>query len=653
MTKLSNPQPPLWNISIKKRFSFTKVFPEGSSQQELFEEAVRDPVDAFINGANVLLFAYGPTASGKTYTIQGTPTDPGVVPRTLDRLFRALGHQKNKLLGEKGACGAVDFSTFSLPASDSDGSLSLSRSSNCSYGDRAQVLLWLSFYEIYNEGIYDLLLPSLEAATKKKGGQRRTTLKLGEDRAKRAFVRGLIEVPVHSADEAHRLLCLARNNQSLAETQLNHSSSRSHCVFTVRIVSSIVDSRDRSKSWHINTLMLCDLAGSEKPSKAGTDGRRLREAGRINTSLMVLGRCLEGLRNNQDAPKKAYVPFRESKLTKVMQAYFTTGGQVSLIVNICPALSMLEESLNALKFSAVAIEVVPQQLELRHTRCKETVRRLTERWNRGRFGAAPFPQIPDKDAAATGGLNADEAEELFDTIEAQRRDIDALEHELSNARNQLAWERKMVAAHKAEVNDYEGIVKSLERSLRLQRERSDHEMSIRIENACQITRLQMYREAERGSVMELLGSLEKANHRIAELEKELAELRTAQDDSTAEDGCEQSQHAAIAAVEAKEKEPSHLQQALMSAIDEHIEEDANENCPRRTTRHTRRTTRATRSKAKSVAPSELSDSFADIKALRRTTSHMKKSVSRPDDALLAGCLWARVAAWPQAAVRTS
>ncbi|KAL1419750.1 hypothetical protein MTO96_004670 [Rhipicephalus appendiculatus] len=549
----------------QKRFSFTKVFPEGSSQEQLFQEAVQDPVDAFINGANVLLFAYGPTNGGKTYTMQGPPTEPGVVPRTLDRLFRVLGPQvgkgapvrpdcfddvlllsaeeeasalgqKNKLLGEKGARSAADFSTFHLPASESDGSLFISRSSDYGYDDKAEALLWLSFYEIYNEGIYDLLLPSLEAASKKTGGQRRTILKLGEDRAKRSFVRGLIEVPVHSADEAHRLLCLARNNQSIAETQLNRSSSRSHCVFTVRLVSSTVDSRNGSQNWHVNTLMLCDLAGSERPSKAGTDGSRLREAGRINTSLMVLSRCLESLRNNKDASKSACVPFRESKLTKVMQAYFTTGGQVSLIVNICPAMSMLEESLNALKFSAVAIEVVPLQLELRHTRCKEAVRRLSEHWSRasGAFCAAELSQIPAEDAAA-GALDADAAEELFETIEAQQRDLDALERELNDTRSQLAWAQKMAAANEAEVNDYKEIVKNLEKSLRAQRDRSDKEMAVRVENACEITRLEMYRRAERGSTMELLGRLEDAQSQIADLKKELAQQAAVQDDSVTED----------------------------------------------------------------------------------------------------------------------
>ncbi|KAL3219153.1 hypothetical protein MRX96_030605 [Rhipicephalus microplus] len=520
---------------------FTKVFPEGSSQEQLFQEAVQDPVDSFINGANVLLFAYGPTNGGKTYTMQGPPTQPGIVPRTLDRLFkgcldlRCAGGapvrpdcfddavllsaeeeasallQKNKLLGEKGARSAADFSTFHLPASESDRSLFASCSSDSSYDDKAQALLWLSFYEIYNEGIYDLLLPSLEAASKKNGGQRRIILKLGEDRAKRSFVRGLIEVPVHSADEAHRLLCLARNNQSIAETQLNRSSSRSHCVFTVRLVSSTVDSRNGSQNWHVNTLMLCDLAGSERPSKAGTDGSRLREAGRINTSLMVLSRCLEGLRNNKGLFKECLCAFQRKQVDK---------GDASLLHNGWSSLS----------------DFVPQQLELRHTRCKEAVRRLSERWSRasGAFRGVAVSPIPAEDAAA-GGLDADAAEELFETIEAQQRDLDALERELDDTRRQLAWSQKMAAANEAEVNDYKEMVKELEKSLRTQRDRFDHEIAVRVQNACEITRLEMHRKAERGSPMELLSRLEEAQCQIANLNKELTEQATAQDDSVAED----------------------------------------------------------------------------------------------------------------------
>ncbi|XP_049519257.1 kinesin-like protein KIFC2 [Dermacentor silvarum] len=149
----------------QKRFSFTKVFPEGSSQEQVFQEAVQDRVDAFVKGANVLLFAYGPTASGKTHTMEGPPTDPGVVPRTIERVFRLLGpgvcqeapvrpvgyddvasfsaeekasvlSLKRKLLDQEGARSAADFSAFHPHSNNSDGSPS--GSCDSSYSDKAQ-----------------------------------------------------------------------------------------------------------------------------------------------------------------------------------------------------------------------------------------------------------------------------------------------------------------------------------------------------------------------------------------------------------------------------------------------------------------------------------------------------------------------------------
>ncbi|XP_077517656.1 LOW QUALITY PROTEIN: kinesin-like protein KIF20A [Amblyomma americanum] len=518
----------------QKCFNFNMVFPEGSSQEQLFQGVVQDSLDAFIEGRNVLLFAHGPTASGKTHTMQGPCTDPGIVLRTLDRLFRLLGTQicqgaavrpdcfdevvqlstteeaavlqlKNQLLGEKGARSAADCSTYHLPHNGSDASLFLSLSSSGSNDSAGQVLLWLSFYEINNERIYDLLLPSAEAPTKKAKGTCRTLLRLGEDHAKRFFIRGLIEVPIHTADEAHRLLCLAYHNRSIAETHLNRNSSCSHSVFTVRLVASGAGSQD----WHVSSLMLCDLAGSEKPSKSGTNGSQLREAGRINTSLMVLSRCLEGLCRNKDAAKKVPVPFRDSKLTKVMQAYFTMGGQISLVVNICPSMAMFQESLNALKFSGIACQVVPLQLEPRHERCRKAVRRLTEVWSNARASTGEGDSFMAADSSAGPAiLDRAETDELFDTVTA-------LQQELDNTQKALRWNERMLSASRAEVTDYKNLVAEMEKTHELLRI-ADKEMATRIRNACEITRLDLYRTAEAGSTMEHLGRLEEAERRVAE-----------------------------------------------------------------------------------------------------------------------------------------
>ncbi|KAG0423609.1 hypothetical protein HPB47_000619 [Ixodes persulcatus] len=344
----------------QRKFSFTKVFPELSQQEDIFEEVVGGPLASFMAGHHVLLFAYGPTGSGKTYTMQGTPEQPGLIPRTLDRLFRLVGPQltsrvsfaplyfgevqpleyrderyilqkRDDLLLQQRAKDAAEYSTFLFTSSSTTSSCDASAFKLGS----ADVSVWVSCYEIYNENIYDLLV-SLGR------GQRRT-LKLGEDHDHRAYVKNLTEVPVQTAEDAYALLCVARRNLSIAETRLNQSSSRSHCMFNIRLVRC----NDASDEPAVSCLTLCDLAGSENPGKTGNVGSRLREAGRINNSLLVLGRCLEALRLGKEAEQRA--PFRDSKLTQSLSS-----------VNVSPALAVLEESLGALKFSALATEVGPR-----------------------------------------------------------------------------------------------------------------------------------------------------------------------------------------------------------------------------------------------------------------------------------------------------
>lgn len=201
--------------------------------------------------------------------------------------------KRDDLLKLQRARNAAEYSTFLFPSLSSDTSILPPKP--------REVVVWVSCYEIYNENIYDLLVP-LER------GQRRT-LKLGEDRNHRSYVKDLTEVPVQTAEDAYGLFCTARRNLSIAETRLNQSSSRSHCMFNVRLVRCDEDGPA------VSCLTLCDLAGSNNPTKTGNMGSRLREAGRINNSLVVLGRCLKALRLGKGAEK--WAPFRDSKLTQV------------------------------------------------------------------------------------------------------------------------------------------------------------------------------------------------------------------------------------------------------------------------------------------------------------------------------------------------
>lgn len=133
---------------------------------------------------------------------------------------------------------------------------------------------------------------------------------------------GLREVCVHSANEALQVLLLGKQNLHFAATKLNHNSSRSHCVFCVKMIRTNDDVNPTTAV--VNMISFCDLAGIERTTKTQSRGERLKEAANINTSLLVLGRCLEVIRNNSIPGKhKTIVPYRESKLTKILQNFLS------------------------------------------------------------------------------------------------------------------------------------------------------------------------------------------------------------------------------------------------------------------------------------------------------------------------------------------
>ncbi|CDQ87033.1 unnamed protein product [Oncorhynchus mykiss] len=210
--------------------------------------------------------------------------------------------------------------------------------------------VWVSFCEIYNENIHDLL------ESVPIGAQKRTTLRLSQDVKGNSFVKDLKWIQVNNAEEAYKVMKLGKKNQSFASTKLNLLSSRSHSIFSVRILR-MEDARI-PRVISISELSLCDLAGSERCAKTQNKGERLKEAGNINTSLMTLGKCINTLRQSQQSKLPQHVPFRESKLTHYLQGFFCGRGKACMIVNVNQCASMYDETLNVLKFSAVAQKVV-------------------------------------------------------------------------------------------------------------------------------------------------------------------------------------------------------------------------------------------------------------------------------------------------------
>uniref|UniRef100_UPI0037E872B7 kinesin-like protein KIF20A n=1 Tax=Semicossyphus pulcher TaxID=241346 RepID=UPI0037E872B7 len=369
------------------KFSFSQIFGPETTQSELFEDTVKSQMSDFLDGKNALIFSYGVTNAGKTFTIQGSPKEPGILPRVLDATFHYIrGHQydamdlkpylrndaqyldADQVKQERSAKAAIFASVKEdcEPLRGSGGSESLScsgpalTSSSSSYDQTAlacnpaeagstQFALWVAFFEIYNECVYDLLQPSLCCKSKK-----RASLRVCDDGAGNAYVKDLRWINIQALSEASRLLQFGNKNRSAAATKMNQSSSRSHSIFTMKLLKI-----DGSTVRRISEFSLCDLAGSERCNKTKTFGERLKEAGNINNSLLILGKCITALRNNQtDRTRGSYIPFRESKLTKLFQAVFCGKGRASMIVNINQCASTYDETLHVMKFSAVAKQVV-------------------------------------------------------------------------------------------------------------------------------------------------------------------------------------------------------------------------------------------------------------------------------------------------------
>ncbi|KAI3695229.1 hypothetical protein L1987_78221 [Smallanthus sonchifolius] len=284
-------------------FMFDKVFTPQSSQEEVFVE-ISQLVQSALDGYKVCIFAYGQTGSGKTHTMMGTPgsyDDKGLIPRSLEQIFEA--RQKLKEQGWK-------------------------------------YEMQVSMLEIYNEMIRDLL-SSNKSCSADSGNRQQYAIK--HDPSGNTHVSDLTIVDVRSSKEVVFLLNRAAQSRSVGKTQMNEQSSRSHFVFTLRI-SGVNETMEQ----HVHgVLNLIDLAGSERLSKSGSTGDRLKETQAINKSLSSLSDVIFAL-----AKKEEHVPFRNSKLTYLLQPCLGGDSKTLMVVNVSPSPSSVNESLCSLRFAA-------------------------------------------------------------------------------------------------------------------------------------------------------------------------------------------------------------------------------------------------------------------------------------------------------------
>ncbi|XP_021254331.1 kinesin-like protein KIF20B isoform X2 [Numida meleagris] len=366
---------------MMQKFTFSRVFGPETTQEEFFEGAMKQPVQDFLEGYNRLVFTYGITNAGKTYTFQGTEDNVGILPRTMDMLFKTIGGKlytkmdlkpirwrdymkltkeqvreetalKNSLLRLTKEVDSAILTNGKAPV-DSKGVENLlkgsEQSSRLPIDNCFKFSVWVSFFEIYNECFYDLLVPM-------SNDKKRKTLRLAQDIKGYSYVKGLQWVQVSNSKEAFRLFKLGLKHQSFASTKLNTCSSRSHSVFTVKVLK--IEDFEIPRVTRVNELSLCDLAGSERYTKTRNEGDRLKESGNINTSLLTLSKCINALKISQQSKVQQHIPFRESKLTHFLQGFFSGKGKIHMIVNISQCTSACDETLNVLRFSAIAQKVI-------------------------------------------------------------------------------------------------------------------------------------------------------------------------------------------------------------------------------------------------------------------------------------------------------
>ena len=289
-------------------FKFDKVFPPSAGQELVFDE-VSDFVQSAMDGYQVCLFSYGQTGSGKTHTMQGCGNGPmrGIIPRAVEKILsqaRILDTQKWK---------------FKISA---------------------------SFLEIYNEELKDLLV-SLKPEGMSRANEK---LAIKRNREGKSFVDGLTEVPIDTQNslvgmqQLEALMGVAARARSVASTKMNSQSSRSHSVFML-----LLNGYNEESGAIVNgALNLCDLAGSERldRSGAGTDATRLKETQAINKSLSCLGDVFNALANGA-----SHVPYRNSKLTYLLQDCLSGDGKALMFVNLSPTTASSGESLCSLRFA--------------------------------------------------------------------------------------------------------------------------------------------------------------------------------------------------------------------------------------------------------------------------------------------------------------
>lgn len=296
------------------RFAFEKCYDDTTPQRLLFQREIQPAIAKVLQGINTTIFAYGATGTGKTFTMEGSKRNLGMIPRAVKRLFEVAAEQKR-------VCQ-----------------------------------LELSYLEIYNDKILDLLIPASQ----------QTDLPIRQQSDGTIAVQGLTRKRMSTLDTFEALYEQGSRNRKCAGTGLNAASSRSHSILMIHTLTT--EGRDAK----CGKLNLIDLAGSEDNRRTGNQGTRLIESGKINMSLFVLGKVIMAL-NQGDVQR---IPYRDSKLTRMLQDSLGGSNHAVMICTVAPTEAMANESLQTLNYASKAKGIVNQVI-VQST--KPTINRLPSR----------------------------------------------------------------------------------------------------------------------------------------------------------------------------------------------------------------------------------------------------------------------------------